>query len=245
MSAPDGPEPVVRRLPVRVVVADDNPVVLRGLVAILSASPGVRVVGEASDGRRAVEVVRGTRPDVVLLDVQMPGEDGLSAARALAGEFRVVMLTYDEHPDVVAAALAAGAQGYLVHGRFGAEELLRAVRGTVDGESHLSPSVAVHAVRHARAQLSPLVVGDAHGLAPREVEIMDLVIAGRSNAAIAATLYLSEKTVKNHLTRIFAKLGAHNRTEATAVLTGRTGAPGHRGTGGPPWHRGAPREGLR
>lgn len=230
----DPADPGGRRLPggagvtgrrIRVVVADDNPVVLRGLVAVLGTDPAVDVVGEATDGRRAVELARAVRPDLVLLDVRMPGLDGIAAARLLAGTTPVVLLTYDEEPGTVAAALAAGVRGYLVHGRFGVPELLRAVHGAPLGGAYLSPGVAGEAVRHARDRLAPLAVRTAVRLTGREAEICELVLDGQGNAEIAAALFLSEKTVKNHLTNVFAKLGARNRAEAVAVLTGRRPTP--------------------
>ena len=215
--------------PVRVVVADDNPVVLRGLIALLGTDPDVAVVGEASDGRRAVELVRSLRPDLALLDIRMPGLDGIAAARRLVATTPVVLLTYSEDPDVIAAALAAGVRGYLVHGRYGVEELLRAVHGAPLGEAYLSPTVAGEALRHARERLAPLSVGAAARLTPREVEICELMLDGHSNAEIARALFLSEKTVKNNLTRVFDKLAARSRVEAVAVLTGRApGVPGRR-----------------
>jgi DNA-binding NarL/FixJ family response regulator len=220
-AAVAGPPPGGGDRPVRVVVADDNPVVLRGLVALLGTDPGIAVVGEAVDGRHAVHLARALRPDLALLDVRMPGLDGIAAARQLAGTTTVVLLTYSEEPDVVAAALAAGVRGYLVHGRFRVEELLRAVHGAPRGEAHLSPTVAGEALRHARDRLAPLSVRAAAQLTTREVEVCELMLDGRSNAEIAGALFLSDKTVKNHLTRIFAKLAARNRAEAVAVLTGR------------------------
>lgn len=217
--------PATGRRVLRVLVADDNPVVLRGVVTVLDTDPTVQVVGEATDGRRAVELARSLRPDVALFDVRMPGLDGVEATRLVAATVPVLLLTYDDRPGTIAAALAAGARGYLVHGRFGLPELLRAVHGVPAGEAHLSPCAAGEAIRQARDQLRPLTVGTAAGLTPREAEIADLVLAGRSNAEIAGALFLSEKTVKNALTRVFAKLGARTRAEAVAVLTGRAPAP--------------------
>ncbi|MGI8880638.1 MAG: response regulator [Jatrophihabitans sp.] len=210
---------------IRVVVADDNPVVLRGLITIINAADGLTVVGNASDGEAAVAATRRTQPDVVLLDVRMPGMDGLAAARLLAADYPVLMLTFSEDSEIVAEALAAGARGYLVHGNFSPAELVAAIRGTTHGAAHLSPHIAAEAVRLARLQLRPLVLGDAFALSPREVEVMDLVVQGRSNAEIAAALFLSEKTVKNNLTRTFVKLSARNRAEAAAVYTGNAPRP--------------------
>ncbi len=208
--------------PLRVVIADDNPVVLRGMAAILEVADDIEVVGLAGDGDEALAVVRASRPDVVLLDVQMPGRDGPAVAREVAEDHPVLMITYSDAPEVVADALASGARGYLVHGRFTPEQLVAAVRGTAAGASHLSPQVAAEAVRLAREHLRPLAAGGRFGLTDREIEIMDLVMRGSSNIEIAGRIYLSEKTVKNNLTRVFAKLQARNRAEAVAIYTGRS-----------------------
>lgn len=210
--------------PLRIVIADDNPVVRRGLRAILDAQDDMDVVAEAEDGRAAVELVRRLRPDLTLLDMRMPGLTGFAAAAELTAEFRVLMISYSEDPEEVAQALAAGAQGYLVYGRFEVDELLRAVRGAVRGESHLSPSVAPVAVRLARERLQARAPSGVGGLTAREAQVMDAVCRGLTNAEIARALVLSESTVKNHLTHIFARLGAHSRAHAIALYTGRASA---------------------
>ena len=217
-------EPVLR-----VVLADDNPVVRLGLTSLLESTGLLEVVAAVGDGRAAVEAVHRERPDVVLLDIRMPVVDGVAATTALADDFPVLVLTHSEEPAVVERALAAGARGYLVHGTFTADELVRAVVGTVQGQAHLSPPAAaamMAAVRRPRpvapaAPEAPVRAAQPpHDLSDREAEVMDLIAQGRTNAEIAGTLYLSEKTVKNHVNRIFAKLQAANRAAAIARWLG-------------------------
>ncbi|MFJ6116558.1 response regulator [Streptomyces sp. NPDC054775] len=237
--------------PLRVLVADDNPVVRAGLAALLSACPGINVVAEAADGGQALALSARHRPDVVLLDVRMPGTDGLTALPELARRSLVMMLTYSREPDVVAEALRRGACGYLVHGEFTAAELMRAVRELRRGRPTVSPAVAPPSgpvlsslgVSYERgesaSQLQPVVsesstAGAAHtgglrrraggwldfGLSSREVEVMDLIASGMNNRQIAAACFISEKTVKNHINRIFAKLHSSSRSEAIARWLG-------------------------
>ncbi|KUL61243.1 response regulator transcription factor [Streptomyces albidoflavus] len=227
----------------RVVVADDNQVVRAGLSALLSARPGIRVVAEAGDGHRALAATRHHRPDVVLLDVRMPGVDGLAALPHLVRLAPVLMLTYSRERDTVQRALGLGAVGYLVHGEFTADQLARAVRDAHEGHAHLTPSARNALLAHLVAPAAPhrppvsnpptsgetpsrlqSPVGEsnraAHGLSSREVEVMELIASGMSNQQIAATCFISEKTVKNHINRIFAKLHAPNRSAAIATWLG-------------------------
>ena len=224
------PPPVLR-----VVVADDNPVVRLGLTSLLESTGEVLVVAEAPDGRAAVEAVLRERPDVALLDIRMPRLDGIAATYALDGACPVLVLTHSEEPQIVRAALEAGARGYLVHGSFTADELLRAVRGTAAGASHLSPVAAtamVDAVRgllrvapaDAPQPVTPREDTASYGLSEREVEVMEQICRGLTNGEIAGRLFLSEKTVKNHVNRIFAKLHAGSRAAAIATWLG-TGGP--------------------
>lgn len=208
---------------IRVLVADDNAVVRQGLVSVLATFDEVEVVGEAADGAQAIASARTLRPDVVLLDVRMPVLDGVSAAATVSRLARVLMLTYDHDDEVVAAAIRAGASGYLVHGSFDLGELERALRAVAQGHAVLSPVVASPVFEALRRGPSPTEVVPVDGLTSREREIMGLLARGLANHVIAERLFLSEKTVKNHLNRIYAKLGVVSRAEATARWLGLVG----------------------
>ncbi|CAM5361266.1 response regulator transcription factor [Streptomyces purpurascens] len=289
----------------RVVVADDNPVVRAGLTALLSGRADITVVAEAADGRQAYEAAHQHRPDVVLLDVRMPGVDGISALPYLVGIAPVVMLTYSRESEIVQEALRRGAGGYLVHGEFTADQLVEAVRDIKEGRAHFTPTAAgalLAQLRQDQAPTPPLPEGlgsqssnaTAYGISPsanphtqsqpptppahlypphippppispenlsqvqphvgqsssgwttsgrpaapdrsrfqlstREAEIMDLIASGMNNQQIAATCFISEKTVKNHINRIFAKLHSTSRSEAAAKWIGTAPDP-HRGLG--------------
>lgn len=224
MSAPaaePGPvpadDPLVR--PVRVLVVDDNAVVRSGITSLLQLSPRVQVVGEATNGDQAVELALRLRPDVTLLDVRMPKRDGVAAARDISSHTRVLMMTFTDSPQVVHDALAAGAAGYLVHGTFEEDDLVTCVLAVAAGSGVFGPP-ALAALREGQAP--PATVRPDFDLSTRQMEIMDLVAAGRSNRDIAALLFLAEKTVKNHINHIFARLGVRTRAEAVAVWLGNT-----------------------
>ncbi|MFG3046805.1 response regulator [Streptomyces sp. NPDC048241] len=229
--------------PLRLVVADDNPVVRAGLTALLTGREDTTVVAEAADGREAYEAALLHRPDVVLLDVRMPGVDGISALPHLVRLAPVMMLTYSHESETVREALRLGAGGYLVHGEFGTEQLVRAVRDVCEGRPHVTPGAAralipPSATAHADPELplppwaisakplSQLQSPVGHSfrlsfqLSTREAEIMDLIASGMTNHQIAATCFISEKTVKNHINHIFAKLHTTNRSQATAKWLG-------------------------
>lgn len=212
---------------IRVLIADDNSVIRHGVASLLAASADdVEVVGEASTGREAVDLAHELRPDVILLDIRMPVMDGIEAAGRLAGEFRVMMLSYGDEEAQVTGAIQAGARGYLVHGRFEPEELVRGVREVAGGGSFVSPGVApvvFEALRSAGADRGE-TPEDPHELTAREREIMGLVAKGRSNREIADDLVVSEKTVKNHLHSVYTKLGVGRRAEAIAKWLGVGGA---------------------
>lgn len=211
--------------PTRVMVVDDNQVVRWGLVSLLEASGEVAVVAEAGDGQRAIEIAPAARPDLVLLDVRMPLVDGVEAAEPLSRIAPVVMLTHSDDPETVRSAIRAGACGYLVHGQFSPEELARAVRDGVSGAASPMSAPAVRAMMQAVRGMpeTPPAPGVDHavaraalGLSEREGEVMGLMARGCSNPEIAAELFLTEKTVKNNVTRIYAKLGVDSRGAAIA-----------------------------
>lgn len=196
---------------IRVVVADDHPIVRAGIVALLQDADDVEVVGQASDGEAAVGVVLAERPDVVLMDLRMPGMNGDEAtARILAREpgVRVLILTTYESDDQILAAIEAGAAGYLLKAA-PESEILAGLRATARGETALAPSAAAALVRRTTGKPT---VGPS--LSPRELEVLQLVAQGNSNPAIGRMLFLSETTVKTHLGHVFEKLGVNDRTRA-------------------------------
>ncbi len=204
---------------VRVAIVDDSDVIRRGLRSLLDTSPLLEVVGEAGDGDAAVDLLQREVPDVVLLDVRMPRRDGVSVATAVRGSrTKVLMLTYSDAPDVVRAAVSAGAVGYLVHGTFGADQLVSHVLSVAEGSSVFSPA-ATDVLREALGQPGRDARPDV-GLSPREAEVMELIAAGLSNAEVSRRCFLAEKTVKNHVNHIFAKLGVRTRAEAVATWLG-------------------------
>ena len=246
MTHRDFPGPARTAAPLRVVVADDNPVVRAGLTALLTGRADITVVAEAKDGREAYEAARRHRPDVVLLDVQMPGVDGISALPYLVGIAPVMMLTYSRESETVKEALRRGANGYLVHGEFTAAQLVDAVRDIKDGKPHFTPTAANALLTQLRtandshqhtdygtpppsngkplSQVQPSVGQSSSRarfqLSTREAEIMDLIASGMTNHQIAAACFISEKTVKNHINRIFAKLHSTTRAQAAAKWLG-------------------------
>jgi DNA-binding NarL/FixJ family response regulator len=204
-----------------VLIVDDNAVIRRGVAALLADTTDIQVVGQASDGREAIHIATELRPDVVLLDVRMPVMDGIAAAGPLSERARVMMLTYTEEEEQVVAAIRAGASGYLVHGQFDADELVARIRQLAAGETVLSPAVVGTVFEALRR--TPGAPDDPFGpasLTAREREIMNLIAQGLTNGQIAERFVLSEKTVKNHVNRIYGKLGAANRAQATALWLG-------------------------
>ncbi|QEO14048.1 response regulator transcription factor [Agromyces intestinalis] len=206
--------------PIRIVVADDHPIVRAGIVGLLESAGDLEVVGEASDGEEAVALAESTRPDLVLMDLRMPRLDGAEATariRASAGDApRVLVLTTYDTDEHIVAAIEAGASGYLLKAA-PQDEILAGIRAVVAGETVLAPSVAAQLVRRVRAEAAAGAGSSAPpppALSPRELEVLRLVAAGASNPEIARTLFLGEATVKTHLAHAFEKLGVSDRTRA-------------------------------
>jgi DNA-binding NarL/FixJ family response regulator len=213
--------------PPRVVIADDQALVRGGFRMILGAA-GIPVVAEASDGEAAVAAVLEHRPDVVLMDIRMPGMDGLEATRRILGgpagdACRIIILTTFDLDQYVYAALTGGASGFLLKD-VSPEQLVDAVRTVRTGDALLAPSITRRLVeRFASAASAPAAVhGDLSELTPRELEVLQLLARGLSNAELAAELVLSEATVKTHVARILRKLGLRDRVQAV-VLAYQTG----------------------
>jgi DNA-binding NarL/FixJ family response regulator len=201
MSAPAGP--------IRLLIADDHPVVRAGLQGMLAGQPDLLVVGEAGDGEEALAQAAALRPDVVLMDLRMPVLDGVGATRRLRAEqpaVRVLVLTtYDSDADIL-RAIEAGATGYLLKDA-PREELFRAIRATARGQPLLSPAVAARLMKRAAGPAE-------EPLSPRELAVLRLVARGESNKEIGARLHIGEATVKTHLLHAFGKLGVDDRTAA-------------------------------
>lgn len=195
---------------IRVVLVDDHAVVRSGLAQLLSGAADIEVVGQAGDGAEAVDVVRRVRPDVVVMDLQMPGVDGVDATRRIVGEglgAEIVVLTSFSDNARIVAALDAGAVGYLLKDA-DPEDVLDGVRAVSRGESPLHPRVA-RQLLSARTEAPPSVQ-----LTPREAEVLGLVRSGLANKQIARRLSISERTVKAHLTSVFQRIGVVDRTQA-------------------------------
>jgi DNA-binding NarL/FixJ family response regulator len=210
---------------VKVLVVDDQRVVREGLATIVGTLSGVDVVGLASDGAEAMAMAAEHRPDVVLMDLRMPGTDGIQATAAIRGELPatqvVVLTTYADDTSII-EALSAGATGYLTKDAT-RDDIRRALEAAVEGQGVLDPAVQARLLEAARAgvqaerdrpaeQRVPL----PDGLTEREAEVLSLIAQGRSNREIAQQLYVAEATVKTHVNRILAKTGARDRTQAAA-----------------------------
>jgi DNA-binding NarL/FixJ family response regulator len=210
------------RVDIRVVVVDDHQIVREGLASLLGALDGLEVVGTAEDGRDAIHLVAETAPDVVVMDIQMPHLDGIEATRMITGRqpgVRVVMLTMNEDDETVLSAIRAGASGYLLKGS-GADEVQTAIRAAAAGGMVFGATLAARVASYfsgaLQAQAAPEPFPD---LTDRERDVLRLLAAGKSNDAIAGELYVSNKTVRNAVSAIYAKLHAAGRAEA--IITAR------------------------
>ncbi len=204
---------------IKVIICDDQDVVRIGLRAILSTMPGIEVVGEARDGAEAIDQIASNVPDVVLMDLKMPGVNGIQATRMIRERFpevRVLVLTTYDADEWVIDAIRAGAAGYLLKDT-PRDQLVAAVIGTADGKTHIDPNVAGKLFAQISRSNPPAQSPLLQELNSREVEVLRLVARGLNNADIAARLFLSEGTVRNYVSSILAKLGLSDRTQA-AVL---------------------------
>jgi len=214
----------------RVLITDDHGVVRQGLRMFLSLDPDFEVVGEASNGEEALAMARELGPDVVLMDLLMPVMDGISATekiRAELPEVEVIALTSVLEDASVTGAVRAGAIGYLLKDT-DSEELSRAIKAAAEGRVHLAPEAAARLMREVRAPESP------EALTGREAEVLRLLARGKANKQIASSLYVSEKTVKAHVSSILMKLGVQSRTQA-ALYAVRTGLVSIDELGEEPW----------
>jgi DNA-binding NarL/FixJ family response regulator len=211
---------------VRVLLVDDDDLMRAGLRSVLSSDDTIEVTGEAGDGSEALSSVRETQPDIVLMDIRMPGVDGISATREVLGgspDVKVVVLTTFEDDDYIFDALSAGASGFLLK-RTKPEELISAIHAVADGDSLLSPSVTRRVIdRMATTQpVAGLSGARLEQLTPREREVLELIGRGLSNREIAESFVIEESTVKTHVKRILTKLGLRDRVQAV-ILAYETG----------------------
>ncbi len=213
--------------PIRVLVVDDQELFREGLALLLGASADIEVVGEASDGTAAADLASTLRPDVILMDLRMPGTDGVAGTRAIrscAPESRVLVLTTFDDDESVFDAISAGAVGYLLKDA-SHDELVGGIRAVAHGQSSLTPAIAAKLV--ARVASLPRASTSSprlSGMSERELDVLALLSQAASNKEIAIALGITEGTVKNHLTRIFEKLGVTDRTQA-AVIARDAGLP--------------------
>lgn len=203
---------------IRLLICDDQTFVCEGLKAILSTAPDIEVVGFANNGEEAVQQVELLKPELVLMDLKMPGVNGIQATRTISQRFpdvHVLVLTTYDFDEWVFDAIRAGAQGYLLKDT-PREQLFAAIRGTVTGKSYIDPTIAPRLLNQISGSLPAAPNEDiARRLSERELEVLRLLAQGLTNPEIAAKLFLSEGTVKNYVSAIFTKIGVADRTQAT------------------------------
>jgi DNA-binding NarL/FixJ family response regulator len=194
---------------IRILTVDDHPVLRKGLAALVNTEPDLKLVAEASNGKEAIEAFRSHRPDITLMDIQMPGLDGLQAIEVIRDEFpdaRIIVLTTYSGDTQVVRALKAGAKAYVLKGHV-LDELLDTIRAVHAGKKRIPPDVAAELADHA--------TDDA--LTEREIDVLELIAAGNGNKQIADKLSISEATVKSRITNILSKLGANDRAHAVTI----------------------------
>ena len=219
---------------IRVLIADDNSIVRMGLEHLLGTVDFVEIIASVENGALAVEVAKAQKPDLCLLDVRMPVMNGIEATREISQVCKVLMLTHSEDAENVTAAMAGGASGYVIYDELETEYLQHTLRSVMAGAMIVSPSASSALLPQHDAQNSHQslptrsetvdnpTLNDNFGLSKREVEVMGLVADGMNNRQIADTFFLSEKTVKNHINRIFSKMDVSSRAEAVSVWLKRT-----------------------
>ncbi|MET7460090.1 response regulator transcription factor [Nonomuraea sp. NPDC005501] len=213
--------------PIRVMLVDDQELLRAGFRMVLAAQPDIEVVAEAGDGARALEVLRGTDVDVVLMDVRMPGMDGVEATARIEGP-KVLILTTFDLDEYALAAVKAGASGFLLKD-VPPDDLLNAIRAVHAGDAVMAPSTLRRMLDRFAANLPDQDLPDGAGLTPREREVLLMVARGLSNLEIAAALEVAEATVKTHLGRVLAKLGLRDRAQAVVyAYEARLVVPSHR-----------------
>ena len=198
---------------IRVLVVDDHAILRQGIASLLGSEPDMQVVAEATTGREAIEQFRKHLPDVTLMDLQMPGMSGIDAITAIYGEFpdaRIVVLTTYSGDVQVVRAIRAGARGYLLKSLL-RNDLLETIRAVHDGKKRLTPEIAAELAEHSTSDF----------LTPREIEVLRLIACGNANKEIGAQLSVTEDTVKGHVKKILAKLGANDRTHALTIALKR------------------------
>jgi DNA-binding NarL/FixJ family response regulator len=211
--------------PIRILLVDDHSLFRMGVASLLSAEPGFEVVGEAADGQEAIEGARRLMPDLILMDLSMPGVDGLEATRRIKEEMpyvRIVMLTFSDDARDLFEAIKSGAHGYLLK-KIDPQAFFETLRGAVNGEAAISPEMATKLLTEfaklaGRAPESP---APQTTLSPRENQVLDLITHGKTNKEIAAALAIAEGTVKNHMRNILEKLHLENRVQAAAFALRR------------------------